>query len=163
MAKQKEKRSFTNFGFSTILLFFVMVCVVIFSVLSFVTAHSDYNLSKKAADKTAAYYSAQVLAAETLTAIDLLLLDGYETAANQTDYFHLLAELLPPYGTFSENADGIWFTFSEPITETQSLSVVLHLLYPENETDVFYEILEWSSNYIETESTIEDEPLHLFQ
>lgn len=61
MGKQKEmnQRSFSNFGFSSILLAFVMLCIVTFSALSLLTANADYKLSKKVADKTAAYYQAE--------------------------------------------------------------------------------------------------------
>jgi len=38
----KKKIEFSNFGFSTILLCFVMICVVTFSALSLVSAYSDY-------------------------------------------------------------------------------------------------------------------------
>ena len=64
MTKKKENRGFSNFGFSTILLSFVMICVVTFSALALVTANSDYRLSKKVADKTAEYYTAQEKAYE---------------------------------------------------------------------------------------------------
>ncbi len=46
----KKRREFSNFGFSTILLTFSMICIVTFSALAFVTANSDYKLSKRVAD-----------------------------------------------------------------------------------------------------------------
>lgn len=72
MGKQKEmnQRSFSNFGFSSILLAFVMLCIVTFSALSLLTANADYKLSKKVADKTAAYYQAEEKAYFLLQKID---------------------------------------------------------------------------------------------
>ena len=45
----KSKFHFSNFGFSTILLTFVMMCIMTFGVLSLITANSDYKLSQKVA------------------------------------------------------------------------------------------------------------------
>ncbi len=42
----KKRREFSNFGFSTILLTFSMICIVTFSALAFVTANSDYKLKR---------------------------------------------------------------------------------------------------------------------
>ena len=52
----KKRREFSNFGFSTILLTFSMICIVTFSALAFVTANSDYKLSKRVADNNSSYY-----------------------------------------------------------------------------------------------------------
>ena len=54
----KKRREFSNFGFSTILLTFSMICIVTFSALAFVTANSDYKLSKRVADNNSSYYRA---------------------------------------------------------------------------------------------------------
>ena len=42
-----KKVRFSSFGFSSILLIFVMICIVTFATLTLVTANSDYKLSKK--------------------------------------------------------------------------------------------------------------------
>ena len=54
-----RERSFSNFGFSTILISFTMICIVTFLALSLITANADYKLSKKTAEKTKEYYAAQ--------------------------------------------------------------------------------------------------------
>ena len=80
MEKQKEinQRSFSNFGFSSILLTFVMLCIVTFSALSLLTANADYKLSKKVADKTTAYYQAEEKAYLLLQKIDQDLAHAYK-------------------------------------------------------------------------------------
>ena len=71
-----SKRSFSNFGFSTILIAFVMICIVTFSALALMTANSDYKLSKKVADRTSRYYLAEKEANQRLLQIDMLLADA---------------------------------------------------------------------------------------
>lgn len=60
----------TNFGFSSILISFIMICIVTFSALALVTANSDYKLSRKVADRNQQYYLAQEQAYEKLSQID---------------------------------------------------------------------------------------------
>ena len=61
MNKREHKKApgFSNFGFSTILLAFVMICIVTISALSLLTANSDYKLSQKVAEKNTAYFDAE--------------------------------------------------------------------------------------------------------
>lgn len=159
---KKEKRSFMNFGFSTILLFFVMICVVTFSVLSFTTAYSDYTLSKKVADKTIAYYATQELVCENLVNLEDFLWKHYQSTLNDTAYYEILQKELKLYGDVAHTDLGLTFTFQELISENQFLKVSLLLSYPEQDADTFYEILSWKTFY---EQTIleEEEPLNLLQ
>ena len=54
-----KKVRFSSFGFSSILLIFVMICIVTFATLTLVTANSDYKLSKKVAAKSTSYYEGE--------------------------------------------------------------------------------------------------------
>ena len=65
-----KKRSFSSFGFSTILIAFVMICIVTFSVLSLLTANADYKLSQKVAQKSTSHAKAEYAAYEVLAQID---------------------------------------------------------------------------------------------
>ena len=149
MTKKKETRSFTNFGFSTILLSFVMICVVTFSALSLITAYSDFKLSKKVADKNQGYYEAEANAYEKLMAIDQILVECYQNSTDETDYYYKV----PVY--LGKNS----LAFQEPISEDHYLSVKIGVIYPKDNNECFYEILEWKSVY-EKESP-EDEHLNL--
>ena len=51
-----------NIGTSSILLVFVILCLVSFATLSLSSALADRNLSDKATEKTLSYYKAQNLA-----------------------------------------------------------------------------------------------------
>jgi Tfp pilus assembly protein PilX len=66
----KEGKQFAGMGASSILMVFVLLCLTTFGILSFVTAHSDLNLTKKARDTDIAYYSAEALTTEAIAMID---------------------------------------------------------------------------------------------
>lgn len=161
MTHQKEQRGFSNLGFTSILLSFVMICVVTFSALSLVTAYSDYKLSKKVAAQTTGYYEAQEQAYEQLAAIDRLLIDIYTTTTDETDYYSNLEKELVRYGQLDRAPSGYYLSFVEPISEVNYLSVKLSLVYPKDNADTFYDILEWKSVF--ERDIPEEEPLHLMQ
>lgn len=158
---KKEKRSFSNFGFSTILLSFVMICVVTFSALALVTSHSDYKLSKKVADKTTLYYEAQESAYTKLKNLEAVLATCYLSSREEAAYYTQLGELLKDYGSFYAEAKSYYLTFTETIADNQHLNVVLRLRYPQQDSDTFYEIVEWKSVY--TGELPEDAFLNLIQ
>lgn len=55
---RKGPKTGLSVGASSILVIFIIVCLVTFSVLSLVSATADYRLSKKVADRNTAYYEA---------------------------------------------------------------------------------------------------------
>lgn len=149
MNKQTKKKnlSFSNFGFSTILLAFVMICIVTFSALSLMTANSDYKLSLKVAEKNSSYYVAEKQAYEILAEIDLLLLNAYKNSSNIQEYYHEVETLLSSHemGTY-DSATNI-YSYTIPIATQQELSVVLQVQYPNNTENTFYKIISWKSVY----------------
>ena len=56
-------------GASTLVMIFVLLCLVIFACLTLVTASGDSRLSRKLADRTTEYYAACNLAEEKLADI----------------------------------------------------------------------------------------------
>ena len=67
---RKKKRMGLNIGTSSILLVFVLLCMVTFAALSYVSANADYKLSRSLADRTSAYYDAVNSAEEALALLD---------------------------------------------------------------------------------------------
>lgn len=161
MTHKKEQRGFSNFGFSTILLSFVMICVVTFSALSLVTAHSDYKLSKKVAKRSTDYYTAEERAYDKLTAIQQILIDSYTATADQTSYYESVALALSSYGELMKVTDSYTLSYEEPIADDQYLAVTLSILYPTAADQCFYSLTEWKSIY----KTVipEDDTLNLIQ
>lgn len=145
---KREKRpapSFSNFGFSTILLAFVMICIVTISALSLLTANSDYKLSQKVAEKNSNYYQAEAIAYEILAEVDALLANAYNSSNSNDSYFANVEQAFEQYdmGIYSDNM----YTYTVQITDNQILYIDLLITYPAHQQDTFYQILRWQSIY----------------
>lgn len=149
MNKRKHKKApgFSNFGFSTILLAFVMICIVTISALSLLTANSDYKLSQKVAEKNTAYYEAEKQAYSVLANIDNLLAKTYGNTNSANTYYKEVDASLQSldYGTYDRTTGS--YTYAISISENQHLQVVLYIHYPTEKDDSFYEIATWQSVY----------------
>lgn len=155
----KSAPGFSNFGFSTILLAFVMICIVTIAALSLLTASSDYKLSQKVAEKNSAYYEAEKKAYEHLAQIDQILANSYNNTTGANNYYkeveHSLQEL--NIGTYDRNA-GL-FSYSIPISDRQSLEIAITIRYPYDDASTLFEVSTWKSVYEEIE--IDEEILDL--
>lgn len=124
----KNSRSPFNVGTSSVLLIFVILCLVSFAVLSLVSALSDYKLSQNVADNTTAYYEACNSIEDQLNQIDVRLKSLYDTGISRKGYFDEVGQKM---------------SFAYPISDIQSLTVDIVVLYPEVSGDNFYEITSW--------------------
>lgn len=128
MSNQKESTFHINIGFSSILLIFVVLCLVAFATLSIVSANADAKLSNKVAERSQAYYEAHNQAEINIAMLDKTLVEAYAQAANEEEYF----------STVGHSA-----SYVIPISDMQELSVNLNILYPQNSGDAFYEVTSW--------------------
>lgn len=125
---KKEPSFRINIGSSSILLIFVILCLIAFSALAIVSANADAKLSSKVAERTTAYYEAHNQAEINIAHIDATLANVYKQAASEEEYFSTV---------------GHEKSYLIPISDLQSLSVTLNILYPTQENDVYYEITSW--------------------
>lgn len=142
-----------------------MLCLVTFATLSLLTANADYRLSKKVAAKTEDYYEADLLAREYLLQIDEALEELYQNNAGQNAFcqeaLKRLQEMPLPQGiTKSSATDENCYGFEIAINDAQTLSVVLELQEPQNNSDCFYTIKQWKTTVMRSEEN-EEETLHL--
>lgn len=145
-----RKRGFPGAGLSTVLLVFVMLCLIVFSVLSLSTAKADLEMSRKVADRTQDYYLAQSKASEQLKKIDAVLAKQYNE--NKENYLEVAKEVLQQESdltvTEMEGGAGLLCVYTEPVNDTQQLRVELGIEVPEEEAGTYVQILGW-----ETEQT----------
>lgn len=142
-----------------------MLCLVTFATLSLLTANADYRLSKKVASKTEDYYEADLLAREYLLQIDESLEELYQNYPAQKTFcqeaLKRLQEMPMPQGiTKSSVSDENSYSFEIAINDAQTLSVVLELQEPQNNSDCFYTIKQWKTMVMRSEEN-EEETLHL--
>lgn len=105
-------------GASSILVIFVLLCLVTFAALSLVSARADWNLSRKAADHTLEYHAASNAAEETLAGADALLADCWRLAkGDESDYLARARAALAGLGEVAEDGDGLRFSFSVQVNE----------------------------------------------
>ena len=126
----RKKRSYgISVGTSSILIIIVILSLVCFAGLSIVSATADYKLSQKLADRTTAYYEAASDANKQIASMDKAFASLYAESADEDAYFEKIKE---------SYADSL--TFSYPISDTQSLCVSVHALYPEDNTGNFVSV-----------------------
>lgn len=134
MNQNRPQRSIISTGTTSIVLIFVMLCMLTFSVLSLTSAQANLRLSRKSAERTQAYYEA-------------------ENAAND-----VLLEILDDMRGDTELPEGGHVAYQVPVGEDQVLDVEL-TLYPDGQEGAPYRIDRW-----QVESRYDwssDEPLHL--
>ena len=125
----KKKRFFgMNIGSASMLLIFVILCMVSFAALTIISANADRRLSRRIADRTTAYYDACNSAQESLAGIDQVLSRQYSVSISMEEYFL---------------AAGHNKSYAIPISDTQTLLVEIEILYPEQADDTFYSITSW--------------------
>ena len=142
----KKKSAGVNIGSSSILLIFVILCLVSFATLSIVSANADYKLGQKILTRTNSYYNACNEAEESISAIDHTLWEVYENSLNKEEYFSTV---------------GHSKSYVIPISDLQELSIELEILYPKESGDTCYRIKSWQ--VINIEHLEYDDTLSVFQ
>ena len=143
----KKNTGGMNIGTSSVLVAFVLLCLVTFAGLSFLSANSDYRLSRQTADKTTEYYKAGLEADRRLAELDGIL-SSYAAAASESSYYRELGEQFGDshdYTWKNDEANGIrTLSFLVNINERQDLSVVLNVLYPSSGDGRCFDIQSYS-------------------
>jgi hypothetical protein len=144
----ENKREFTmNIGLPSIMLIFVVLCLVSFGVLSLVSANADRKLSQKVLARQKEYYEASNEAQEMLASVDARLHEAYEKSASKSDYISMISDI-PTIYTYE-------------VGTIQTLRVTLSYLYPDNDSEPLYQIMEWK--VITSDDLDYDTSLHLIQ
>lgn len=143
-----KKREFTmNIGLPSIMLIFVVLCLISFGVLSLVSANADRKLSQKVLDRSVAYYNACNLAEEKLCEIDTTLKNAYRENPDRDAYIAAISALP--------------LTYTFEISDIQYLEVTLSYLYPSSPEEQFYLLQSWK---VVTKDDLDyDTGLHLIE
>lgn len=135
-------------GGPTLLMVFVILCINIFAVISYMSALRDYNLSEKSAEMITKYYEADTKATNVLSdiAYDIKLNTVYENKYKDINDFAILDEV-----------DTLKVKYKVPIKKDIVLSVVVE--FPKNSSK--YRVLEWkmiNNKLIEENDSVLDLP-----
>lgn len=177
--KDKQQSYFVNIGSSSLLVIFLVLCLVTFAILSISSARSDYSFSERMAAHKQSYYEASEMAETVVGEIDDIL---YETAgsidqigsSDAAGDGNVSEMFLRYYTDVSAALDGAQISgitvqagkseetyiisFQVPAGERQALQVRLQVTdYREHEN--YYEIKTWK--IINVDSWEGEQPLNL--
>lgn len=137
--KNSSNQTGVNVGTSSLLLVFVVMCLVSFATLATVSANADRKLNDKIVERTVQYYNACNEAEAKISDIDSTLKALYDSGLSRDDYLSQAGETID---------------FAVPVSDVQTLSVSLDIKYPLNPGDTFYDITKWK---LETTGTLIEE------
>lgn len=134
-----------NVGSSSILLIFIVLCLVSLAVLSLTGSAADLRLSKKVAERQISYYRACNDAEKDLAIYDQQF-EELASSLSQTAYFNQVEES---------------YTNLYPITEIQTLVVTIKPQYNLSTQNHYYTITQWQT--VITNEPDYDTSLHVYQ
>lgn len=119
MIEREQKRTNNrkpgfNVGSASIIMVFAVLCLTIFSVLSFTTSSSDLRLSQRASKSISDYYLAEYRAEDKVLQI-----------SNQVKKDGNLDSLKALSGEISKNSSEFTFSFTEPVDDRRMILVEL--------------------------------------
>lgn len=135
-------------GLPLLILIFVSLCLVTFSLLSVSESRADQTLGEKAAGRTTAYYEANTKANALLAQVDQQLAENLREADTAADhheayYYQLCGHITDTISNALWEETEHTISFSVPVTDHQELSVRLTINWPTQDTDTLYQIAEW--------------------
>ena len=168
------KRDFSisvGLGAPMLVTVFLVLSLISFSVLSYVTSQTDYRFARELESRVINTVKANNQGELKLSHIKSVLRDVYNdtiylgNAANDSNtgfdteevYFNLAREMLYDYQININN----YLNFSVIINDNQNLEVTLRLLYPTNENEPFFLITKWQ--VVQTGPWIPDESIDLLE
>ena len=156
---EKKLVSGMNVGSSSILVTFVLLCLVTFAALSYVSANSDYKLSLETSNRAKAYYEANSKAELKLAEIEDILSKHKNTSSSKNEFFNGMNPLFCNDELVEcKNIDSeIFLSYSIAISEIQKLNIVLKVNYPENDNDTLFTIVKWQNNSSYSEENLVNE------
>lgn len=162
---KKNNSPVTNIGLISLMMIFIVLCMVIFAILSLSSAIAADRTGQKNADHTAEYYHAFSKAEETLADMDDIFQDSYQKASNAEEYCRMILDHLPETVEGINIEGQIEASYQTDINDSQALSVKIAALpLQEIQSDTnhsFYKILTWQ--VVQKDSWEGDNTIQLIQ
>ena len=156
----KKKFSVTNIGSISLLMIFIILCMVTLAALSLSSAASEANTARKFADHNTKYYQADNQAEETLDIIDGILAESYASYFTEvnTRLAKLSTHITLDISTDNKSATLVYIT---SVDDSQSLEVKLTLTDPFTTSGGLYKITSWKE--VKTSDWNADNSMKLIQ
>ncbi|MCR5233535.1 MAG: hypothetical protein K6E53_06450 [Lachnospiraceae bacterium] len=147
---KKKVRGGVNVGTSSVLVAFMLLCMVSFAALTYVSAKSDYTLSRQTAERTTQYYEANRLAELYMTNIEGLLSKRVRDCSNAADFYSSIPELFADNDSIMVSEEQypdnpVTLSYTVPINDTLEIQVSLKTHYPEETDTSLFSIEAWNT------------------
>lgn len=145
---KKKNFPITNIGSVSLMMIFIVLCMVTFAALSLSEAAADYRFSLKMAEHTTQYYEASNSAEEMLASIDGMLADCWAQTDNEADYYKVVSDEVGKMDKVNAEIanDSLFLSYQTDLNDSQGLSVRLAVMVPETGTagqSAYYKITSW--------------------
>ena len=162
----KKKFSVTNIGSISLLMIFIILCMMTLAALSLSSAASEANTAWKFADHNTKYYQVDNQAEETLDIIDGILAESYTASSDSATYFTEVNTRLAKLSTnitldISTDNKSATLDYITSVDDSQSLEVELTLTDPFTASEGLYKITSWKE--VKTSDWNADNSMKLIQ
>lgn len=157
MEKNRPRLSIISTGTTSIVLIFVMLCMLTFSVLSLVSAQANLRLSQKSADRTTEYYAAENAANDILIELEKAAALAAERSGQEADPARAVLDVWD--GAEDVSAYGGRLAYQVSLGEEQLLTVELSVDLSAPEDGRYCHVETWK--VISTHDWSPDESLEL--
>ena len=157
MRKKRTSLSFSNIGTVSLLMVFIVLCLVIFAILSLSDTLSDLRYSRQLAESNSAYYTASNTAEEELADIDAALLSAREQTEQAADWPEQACQALASLPDLTVKTDDTLpeICYDIPIDDSFQLHVELTLQAYEDTAESLFTVTCWQKQSLSSEETTE--------
>lgn len=142
----KQKHSFfVTVGIPSLFLIFSVLVLSVLALLTLGSSRSSLNTAQHSLEQTENYYAACAKATETLSQLRSSAAQLTAESASEAEYFSRMKELTDTQGTLTWDSARHTLSFSEKISDTQQLSVVVEIFYPTEKNSPALNILQWNT------------------
>ena len=143
----KKNQGGMNIGTSSVLVTFVLLCLVTFASLSYMSARSDYKLGQQEAERTAAYYDANRIGEIYMANIEGLLTKHCDKCSSKEEYLNGIEDVFADNINIDVERDGddVLINYNVEISKSQSLDISLAAHYPTVQDGTLFHIKKWAT------------------
>lgn len=147
----KQKHTFfVTVGIPSLFLIFSVLCLCVLALLTLNRSRTGMSAAQHSLEQTKKYYNACSKATETVTEIRDSLTGYASDSSNESEYFAQVQAFADSREDFSWDPSAHTLAFSAEMTDTQQLSVILEILYPQDNNSDLLRIRQWSTYLTDT-------------
>ena len=144
---KKKSLPVTNIGTISLMMIFIVLCMVTFAALSLSSAAGDARAGQKMQTHLEEYYNASNESEALLAETDRICANAASTALDTDEFYRLVSEGTGHFAAADLADGGLTLSWQTDLNDSQALSVRLLIRAPrqiqEEEADSFYKILSW--------------------